>query len=458
MKNKFKGYYQLSPSDFDKLWENAIFIFDTNVLLNLYRYKESTRKELLSVIKELNNRVWIPYHVGLEFQRNRLKVIAEQHKKYNEVNDSISKNISKIEADLAALKLKNRHSHINPDQLLKNIDSAKNAFIKELDNLKQQSINVSSEDEIRNRIDKLFDNRVGNPPADQKGIDDLFKEAENRYKNSIPPGFMDAEKDKEKPDGFIYGGITYKRKYGDFLIWKQIIEYAKDESLTDIIFITDDNKSDWWLQVESDGTKTLGVRPELVDEITREAKIERFYMYSTESFLSYAKPKLKTKVTNDAIEEIRDINHKSHGLGELPPNTDASKIVLDWLYGKFLYLQYINEVMPFYVTRHDNELLGFNIIVEFDRNVFKLGLSLAKRVIAMELCSRVITICIIPIWDVRDRQIAEEIFNLEQNEKLGFLIGYPRQVFKPSSSLDYRKMLHLEFAPYFSSKNARFLI
>lgn len=35
MKEQFKGYYNLSNSEFEELWDNAIFIFDTNVLLNL---------------------------------------------------------------------------------------------------------------------------------------------------------------------------------------------------------------------------------------------------------------------------------------------------------------------------------------------------------------------------------------------------------------------------------------
>jgi len=80
MKNSYKGFRQLSEADFKSLWKTAVFVFDANVLLNLYRYQSSTRDDLLKVLEKLGGRIWIPYHVGLEFERNRLNVIAEQKK------------------------------------------------------------------------------------------------------------------------------------------------------------------------------------------------------------------------------------------------------------------------------------------------------------------------------------------------------------------------------------------
>ncbi len=81
MKNSYKGFRQLSEADFKSLWKTAVFVFDANVLLNLYRYQSPTRDDLLKVLEKLGDRIWIPYHVGLEFERNRLIVIADQKKK-----------------------------------------------------------------------------------------------------------------------------------------------------------------------------------------------------------------------------------------------------------------------------------------------------------------------------------------------------------------------------------------
>ncbi len=45
MKGIFKGYHQPTEEEFSQLWRNALFVFDTNVLLNLYRYQSATRDQ-----------------------------------------------------------------------------------------------------------------------------------------------------------------------------------------------------------------------------------------------------------------------------------------------------------------------------------------------------------------------------------------------------------------------------
>ncbi|MBK6959376.1 MAG: DUF4935 domain-containing protein [Nitrosomonas sp.] len=49
---------------------------DTNVLLNLYRYSEATRKELQEAITSLDGRIFIPHQAANEFLRNRLTVTS----------------------------------------------------------------------------------------------------------------------------------------------------------------------------------------------------------------------------------------------------------------------------------------------------------------------------------------------------------------------------------------------
>ncbi|WP_394147473.1 PIN domain-containing protein [Shewanella atlantica] len=368
MKEVFKGYYDLGDDGFTSLWENAILIFDTNVLLNLYRYQSSTRDALLKVMETLEGRVWIPYHVGLEFQRNRLKVIAEQHKRFSEVRGIVSKSVSGMQNEFDGLQLKKRHSHINPDKLIENIDKVQKEFFDELSKLEEQSISVNSSDEIRDRLDTLFANSIGSPPADQKEIDDLFSEGEIRYKNNIPPGFKDASKDEKNPDEFSYTGITYKRKYGDLIIWKQIINHASQNSMKDVIFITDDSKADWWWKVESSGTKTIGVRPELRDEIHREAGVENFHVYNTEGFLSYANQQLNAQVTEEAIEEVREISDerreammRSKMFRQLARS--AEKAVYEWLSHNFSHLEHSRHGSPDFVAYQDDLKYGFEVKV-----------------------------------------------------------------------------------------------
>jgi len=366
MKDIFAGYYKLTDEEFKTLWDKAIFVFDTNVLLNLYRYQSSTRDSLLTVIERLAERVWIPYHVGLEYQRNRLKVIAAQHKRYSEVNNIVSKSISSMENELDGLQLKKRHSHINPDNLISGIEKIKSDFLSELAILEEKSISVNSIDEIRDRIDKLFSKKIGSPPSSQDDIDSLFKEADERYKKAIPPGFEDSSKDDKSPDEFSYGGITYKRKYGDVIVWKQIVSHSKTNNLKDVIFITDDSKSDWWWKIDSNGKKTIGVRPELTDEISREAGVERFFAYNTEGFLSYANQLLGAKVTEEAIEEVRELAvirrvTAKDNRSFMRLAMSAERAVFDWLSNSFSEIEGNRRGYPDFIAHQDKLKYGFEV-------------------------------------------------------------------------------------------------
>ena len=42
MRELFPGYYPITDNDRSVLWEKGIFILDTNVLLKLYRYPNTT--------------------------------------------------------------------------------------------------------------------------------------------------------------------------------------------------------------------------------------------------------------------------------------------------------------------------------------------------------------------------------------------------------------------------------
>ncbi len=74
MREKFPGWYPKKPEQIAKLWDTAIFVPDANVLLHCLRHTTVVRDELLRLFEALGDALWIPYQVGLEFQRNRLDV------------------------------------------------------------------------------------------------------------------------------------------------------------------------------------------------------------------------------------------------------------------------------------------------------------------------------------------------------------------------------------------------
>ena len=76
MKKIFPGYYRPSDDQVSEAWATGLFVLDANVLLNLYRYPKEARDNLIEVLNKVSDRIWIPNHAALEYQRNRPSVIA----------------------------------------------------------------------------------------------------------------------------------------------------------------------------------------------------------------------------------------------------------------------------------------------------------------------------------------------------------------------------------------------
>lgn len=280
MKEIFPGYYRKSEEDIKRIWEHGIIMFDTNVLLNLYRYSDSTQQTIIDLIKKFSKQIYLPHQAALEYNRNRYEVIAEQEKAYNEFLEKIAQ----IQKDL--------QSTSKPPFLSTKVDKELNTIFEKVGAEVKESIEKYCEflkiDPIYNSISELFKDRITKPFSDEE-LKDIYKEGEERFKNKTPPGFED-EKTKE--------GI---RKYGDLVMWKQIIILAK-ELKKDVIFITDERKIDWWWKIK-DG-RNMGPRHELVEEIKLQANVD-FHMYSSERFLSYGQSFLKEKINQQALEEIK---------------------------------------------------------------------------------------------------------------------------------------------------------
>ncbi len=197
----------------------------------------------------------------------------------------IDNKYQKFEAELNKTLPTNRHNLIDTTEFLNKFKSIKDNFLENLDKLEEKQIDVHNDDLIRDELENILKNNMGEPPQDQKEIDNLYADGEKRYKQFIPPGYMDEDKDKEPYPIYTYGGIVYKRKFGDLVVWKQIIEYASKNNIKNIIFIPDDTKEDWFYEIKS---QTIGTRPELIDEIQREADVEMFHLYKPDRFLEYA--------------------------------------------------------------------------------------------------------------------------------------------------------------------------
>ncbi|WP_242225926.1 PIN-like domain-containing protein [Bacillus cereus group sp. BfR-BA-01358] len=302
MKTVFPEFYKYDQEEFKDIFNECYFVIDTNVLLNLYRYSETTADELLEILKRVSDRLWMPYQVGIEYHFNRVNVILDQQLAYDNICQKIDSQATEL---ISKFKkgLNNRHPKIHADTIAQKMQGSFNEIITGLKQDKEKHPNLLSEDRIRDTLNELYAGKIGEPYT-QEQLEKIYEEGTERYKKKTPPGFEDEKDKKDKTKE--YDGIVYLDEFGDLVVWKQIMDKAKNDQKP-IIFVTDDVKEDWW-QIEKG--RTIGPRVELLNEFRREVEVP-FYMYKSEQFINQIQLHLSEEVNEVAIKEIEDLREYS---------------------------------------------------------------------------------------------------------------------------------------------------
>jgi hypothetical protein len=286
MKDIFSGYYRPSEEELQFLWDNCLFVFDTNVLLNFYRYSKETYIEFMDILDIISDRVWIPHQVALEYHKNRLSVIYKQKTAYKDLEDKLQSFKNKIDNELRQYL---RHSLININPYLVKMTSFFNSIIDELNIQEKDHPDLFTNDTINDKITSIFDKRVGDKYSDER-LEEIYREGKKRYKLKIPPGYEDENKGKNE------------EKYGDLVLWFQLLDKAKELNKP-IILVCDDSKNDWWWEYKG---LTFGPHPQLREEFVSFCSVP-FYMYKSDQFMELSRFYLKQSVDQKAINEIREI-------------------------------------------------------------------------------------------------------------------------------------------------------
>ncbi|WP_339469335.1 PIN-like domain-containing protein [Pseudomonas sp. EL_65y_Pfl1_R83] len=289
MRAAFPEYFVAEPERQKKLWADCIFVLDTNVLLDLYRFSDSAREALFKVMESLGERLWVPYQVAAEYFENRLNVIEAQSEAY-------AKSIAGLKSAKDKFNSGTRHPFVSDDVFNKFISSY-DLMIEELENKQKIYLSYVNDDVIKGRIGDLLNGRVGDPYSEDRLLE-IASEGEKRYLENVPPGFQDG--------GKIPEATTNKlrlKKFGDLILWKQLIDHA---SVSDkpVILVTGEKKDDWWLKSDKGLVSAL---PALSKEFM-EAVSQDFYLYATDRFLLKANEYLEQDTSANVVEEIREIN------------------------------------------------------------------------------------------------------------------------------------------------------
>jgi hypothetical protein len=274
MRNTFLGYYY--EPDHDDLWENCIFVFDTNVLLDLYSFSKKTTDDFLKSLEDdkVCNRLWLPYHVALEYHINVSEIILTQEKIYDKLINKIQKDINSLKKSVQSIKNPNQseHRYLDLDDISSQYSEEVTKFEDQvgplIDKIKYQKLNddhLSENDIIKDKIADLFERKVGKNYSPSQ-LQKIYQTGEKRYLKEIPPGY------KFKNE---------KNKFGDLILWFQIMDHAKKESKP-IIFVNNQRSEEWWYKDHTD--KIIGPRPELIQEFVDETG-QNFHMYRLPQFM-----------------------------------------------------------------------------------------------------------------------------------------------------------------------------
>ena len=227
--------------------KNPIIIFDTNIWLDIYRNLPETIISHVNVLEEkfFKDRLFIPYYVNIEFEKNYRELIGEHKKFVKRINDNIY-NISKEYKRKIFNSIDNakKRYRINNNE---EIESEIGDLLNELCTKTKEFILLNNtqkdlvDSDAYNVIKKCFDNYYNQNKIDiitKEEFINIILEGENRYTEKIPPGYEDFSK-----------GYSGRFIYGDLIIWKEMIKYAKLNA-RNILFVTNDVKRDWFTNDE----------------------------------------------------------------------------------------------------------------------------------------------------------------------------------------------------------------
>lgn len=281
-----------TPSVIDKemaeqLWKTATIVFDTSALLDFYYMTKDNQNIIADILTSMKERIWIPAQVYYEFCNNRHSVMTKPiSEKYTDKDLQNNKLVKTLSSYISQWEKSYYHPFVDSDSLARiktitdeitpKINEVKTIVAKEYQKRKREIKEIADDDQLGIAVENL---PKGEPLAFSE-IKDIVKEGYFRYANQIPPGYKDAE------------SKTGIRQYGDLIIWKEIIKYAKTYN-KDVIYICNDVKPDWLIVSAADMEKELdkpgkaesgNPRRELLAEFEEETG-RNVWIYKTADFI-----------------------------------------------------------------------------------------------------------------------------------------------------------------------------
>lgn len=315
-KEEFYGFYREPFNKENMTNENTIIVFDTNSLLNVFRFTPEASKEYFEIIQSIQDKIYIPYLVALEFHFHKSETLLLNEINVTKFKNDFSKNWNKVKSDavkklFSSLTFRNDLQQNELTTFLSNLLNSDKLDIEAKLIEKISSISDNQKNTFKILI-QIMESKTGERYT-QDMITNIEKEGEERYKNEIPPGFNDANKKLSRS----YNGIKYQQKFGDLIIWKDIIIKAKEDKIKNVIFVTSDGKRDSKTDlnhkvcVGKDGNgkekyQIIGPRIELIEEMKNETGADFYLMDELEFMKHFSQEEVPSRVVKSISDTLLD--------------------------------------------------------------------------------------------------------------------------------------------------------
>lgn len=315
----FIAYRTYSDDEMREVLRTSLVVFDTNVLLNLYRYSDETRASIIDVMKALGERLWLPHQVVAEFWRNRERALTDP---LSQVRASAAELEKLQNAAVDQLRMWVNRAALSAEasaqaeaRLAEAFEAAQSLLDDLIDEKEIQRARNTQHDPVLTLLEPVLAGRVG-PPMSEADYAATVKEGQRRAEAGEPPGFADLKKSDRNSEGAA----------GDYLVWEQTLVEASYRKATVVTFVTGDVKRDWW---RHEGNNARGPRIELAREMEQRCGA-RLLLLRPETLLEFADA-LAVSVRPGSVEDVERATRLEERGGDESGSTGWTKLALETL-------------------------------------------------------------------------------------------------------------------------------
>ena len=253
--------FSWKPKSRDQLRDTALIALDANVLLCPYMLPLCGMVAIEHIYKMLadQRRLVIPGWAAREYARQRQTKITEFQ---NNLSTSASRLSDVKFPSLPVLETLEDYKKLQ--EIRRKLHNALQEYATAARQLRTVTEQWRLDDPVSEIYRRVFTSEI---IFDVEVTEELVSDLTWRNESRIPPGYKDQSKSENS--------------LGDQIIWQTLLKVGK-EKRSDMIFVTREEKSDWW---HSGSMAGKIARNELVEEYRRETDGSTFDLLILESFL-----------------------------------------------------------------------------------------------------------------------------------------------------------------------------